>query len=242
MKRKLLLSSAVIPALLASGAAAQVVNFHDSNNGFPLTSAVGLTGGSYCELFAGQGAYSDPGNDIWNGFGFENGYNSTYYFTAAGGNWPYQPGNPGNPYAAFNSVGGWTTSTGDTLFNLTAFGSGSPTNNGDADSSGQITPITLKVGGYQGDYGNPAGHGLTLPNGTPSFLLLNSATNVGAGSSEVFTLQNVPSGTYGLYLYGANYNNNRGTLFSVNSGNAHNGIAATLNSGLGAPAVSFVEG
>ena len=48
--------------------------------------------------------------------------------------------------------------------------------------------------------------------------------------------------TYGLYLYGANWNNSRGTLFAVSSGNAHNGIAATLNDTLTSPAASFVEG
>jgi hypothetical protein len=36
--------------------------------------------------------------------------------------------------------------------------------------------------------------------------------------------------------------NNRGTLFSLNSGTPHNGIAATLNSGGGIPAPTFVEG
>ena len=72
MKRKLILGSAVLPALLASGAAAQVVNFHDAAN-----NQLSFPGVGYNELFAGQGAYSDPGNDIWNGFGFEDGYQST---------------------------------------------------------------------------------------------------------------------------------------------------------------------
>jgi hypothetical protein len=247
MKRKLFLSSAVIPALLASGAMGQVVNFHDSNNNFPLQGAVGIGyGGAYCELFAGQGAYSDPGNNIWNGFGNTGGYGSTYYFNASvgatGDAWPEQAGNPGNPYAAYSSS--WIISHGPSLFNATAYGTpaSGPAINGDATSGGQWTPITLKVGGYNGDNGNPAGGGITIPNGAPSFLLMNVAYKNGSSPDAVFTLQNVPPGTYGLYLYGANFDNNRGTLFSVNSGNAHNGIAATLNSGVGTPAATYVEG
>src|SRR5208282_2562163 len=122
MKKKLLLSSAVIPSLLASGAMGQVVSFEDANNNYPLQSAVGLAGGAYCELFAGQGAYSDPGNDIWNGFGdYGGGYGSTAVYSGvpgAGPNWAQQPGNPGNPYAAFNAGGGWVTSTGPNLFDF----------------------------------------------------------------------------------------------------------------------------
>ena len=89
MKRKILLST-ILAALAATGAKAQVVNFHADHNGsweaatVPLTP--GLTGGlnndagsyyyqSYLELFAGQAAYVDPGNNIWNGFGKTGGYN-----------------------------------------------------------------------------------------------------------------------------------------------------------------------
>jgi hypothetical protein len=235
MKRKLLLSSAVLPALLATGATAQVVNFHDANSGdTPI---------SYDELFAGQGAYSDPGNDIWNGFGawHNNMYGSTYFYSsdpgAGGGVLPQQFGNPGNPYAAYlNSSGVWVTSTGPSLFEFT----GSPTNSGNATSGGQFTPITLSVSGPAGDTGTFSG----TQDGAPNYLLGEAAYNNGSTPDEVFTLHNVPAGTYGLYLYGANYNNNRGTMFSVNSGTAHNGIAATLNSNTGTevPATSFVEG
>jgi len=248
MKRKLFLSSFVIPALLAPGAMAQVVNFHDSDNNGSNKGFIGLCCGDfYNELFAGQGAYSDPGNDIWNGFGATGGYGHGEYYggdPTSGPVWPEQFGNPGNPYAAYspsyNAAAGWITSTGSSVYYYD-----SATNYlaaGDADSSGQWTPITLLVGGYGSDNGNPAGPTLAIPNGTPSFLLLESAENSGAGLNEVFTLQNVPPGTYGLYLYGANFNNNAGTLFSVNSGTAHNGIDATLNSGIGAPAATYVEG
>jgi len=246
MKRKLLLSSAVIPALLASGAMGQVVNFNDPNNGFGLTSAVGLTGGSYCELFAGQGAFADPGNEIWNGFSFNNGYGSTYFFNGSAGataNWPYQSDNPGNPYAAYNKGSGWVTSSGPNLFNASAFGSDSLTNNGDSDSSGAWTPITLKVAGYTGDTSFDPTQKL-IPNGPPAFMFSTAAyATTNSFTNIVFTLSNVPPATYGLYLYGASPNNNGGTKFSLSSGSAHNGIDATLNSGAtGAPAQTFVEG
>ncbi|HTA31745.1 MAG TPA: immunoglobulin domain-containing protein, partial [Candidatus Cybelea sp.] len=237
MKRKLLLSSAVIPALLATGAMAQVVNFHDSANG-----QLSFPGVFYNELFAGQGAYSDPGNDIWNGFGFEAGYQSTYYYSGAlgsAGDFPQQYGNPGNPYAAFNAGAGFVTSTGTSVFD---FASGSLTTSGNATSSGQFTPVTLSVSNYEGDNGIGNVGAFVVPNGSPGFLLGEAAYDIGPKLKEVFTLQNVPPGTYGLYLYGADYLNQRGTLFSVNSGTAHNGIAATLNGQNGTPASTFVEG
>jgi hypothetical protein len=105
-----------------------------------------------------------------------------------------------------------------------------------------FTPITLKVSGYVGDNGIGNIGAFYVPNGSASFLLGEAAVNNGVTPNEVFTLQNVPSGTYGLFLYGANEGNNRGTAFSVNSGTAHNGISATLNSGVGSPASTFVEG
>jgi hypothetical protein len=233
---------------------AQVVNFHDSHNTPSLVGFVGVTGGdSYSELFAGQGAYSDPGNNIWNGFGATGAYGSGAYYSGGFGSgtpWPLQYGNPGNPYAAYsasyNAASGWTSSTGTSLISATTWAkpSSGPTINGNATSGGQYTQVTLLVGGYGEDSGNPTGRGPAVPDGTPSFLLLESAETSGAGSNEMFTLQNVPAGTntYGLFLYGANFNNNAGTLFSVNSGTAHDGIAATLNSGIGAPAAIFVEG
>jgi hypothetical protein len=232
MKRKLLLSSTLASALLASGAMAQVVNFHDDNSGSdPI---------SYDELFAGQGAYADPGNNIWNGFIFahDNIYQSTWFYSgdpgSGAGVLPQQYGNPGNPYAAYyNGSGVWVSSTGGSLFLY----SGSLTTCGNSDSSGQWTPITLSVSGPTGDTGSFGG----TPNGSPEYLL-GMSSYVSGGGTEVYTLQNVPAGTYGLFLYGATYFNNRGTLFSLNSGNAHNGIAATLNGQNGVPAQTFVEG
>jgi hypothetical protein len=98
------------------------------------------------------------------------------------------------------------------------------------------------VGGYAADNGLGNGPAFAVPNGTPSFLLGEAAQDIGPKLSEVFTLGNVPAGTYGLYLYGMDYLNIHGTSFKVSSGSAHNGIAATLNGGNGAPAPTFVEG
>jgi hypothetical protein len=249
MKRKLLLSSAAISALMASGAMAQVVNFHDACNNDPLQSPL-IAGGYYNELFAGQGAYADPGNNIWNGFGtywfyFDTTttdiYQSKTVYSGDGGPWPQQSGNPGNPYSIYFNYnnGVWIPATGSSLFN---FDTASPTISGNATSDGQWTPITLSIItalGPDWDYGNAAG----IPNGTPAFLLSADAYRYsGSPVAEIFTLQNVPAGTYGLYLYGAFYHNDCGTLFSLNSGSAHDGIAATLNSENGFPAQSFVEG
>jgi len=225
----------------------QVVNFHDSDNFPVVTPAPNFNVGDYyAVLFAGQGAYSDPGNNIWNGFAdgygpYGVGYQSTDVYSGSPGSgpWPEPPGNPGNPYAAYPAGLGWVTSDGTNLFD---FSTGSLTNSGDSDSAGTWTPITLRVTGYFADASIPP---ITVPNGAPAFLFSSAAyvTTNGTFSTAVFTLQNVPSGQYGLYLYGAAPNNNGGTLFSLNSGSAHNGIAATLNSGVtGAPAQTYVEG
>jgi hypothetical protein len=237
MKRKLLLSSAIIPSLLATGAMAQVVNFHDASN-----DQLSFPGVGYNELFAGQGAYSDPGNDIWNGFGFDAGYKSTYFYSGSlsdAGPFPQQPANPGNPYAAYNSGAAWVTSTGTSLF---SFDTASSTNSGNATSGGQISPITLSVGGYIEDAGIGNIGAFAVPNGSPGFLLGEAAVKNGSSPDEVFTLNNVPPGTYGLYLYGANQPNNRGTSFALNSGAAHNGISGTTNNQMATAALSFVEG
>jgi hypothetical protein len=237
MKRKLLLGATVVSALLASGAVAQVVNFHDDNNGFPID----IGGSIYNELFAGQGAYADPGNDIWNGFGQYFGYGDYSFYSGAPGSgppWPQQYGNPGNPYAAYYYQG-WITSIGGSVYN---YNTGSTNVSGNADSSGEWTPITLSVRGYSFDAIGTSFFP-EVPNGSPAFLLACAAFSNGPSPGAVFTLHNVPPGTnYGLFLYGASPENNAGTLFSLNSGSAHNGIAATLNSGIGAPANTLVEG
>jgi hypothetical protein len=240
MKRKLLLSSGLLPMLLASGAMGQVVNFMEVNNGSPITPAANFNIGDYYnELYAGQGAYSDPGNNIWNGFANANfTYGSTYVYSGAqgsGGPIPVPNGNPGNPYAAYNSsANGWVSSDGPSLFDF----SGPYNACGNATSDGQWNQIVLKVVGYGEDTAIVPN---LLQNGAPNFLFSSAAQS--QASNAVFVLENVPTNnTYGLFLYGAAPLDNRGAIFSLNSGTAHNGIAATLNGGSGSPAQTFVEG
>jgi len=218
--------------LLSTRAQAQVINFAHAS--------VGTIPG-YNQLYFGQGAYSDPGNNVWNGFSAGTyaggGPGSTLFF---GGNnhYPTSGGSPGNPYAAYGNHGNLSTS-GSVLFGTggTIDASGNPTSvpAGNATSGGSLSPVRLSA-----DFGadNGATGGATL--GTPSWLLSSAAIS---SSTETFTLHNVAAGTYLLYCYGANYDNDRGTLFSVNSGTAHNGINATLNEANGTrPGQSFMEG
>ena len=239
MKRKLLYCSALIPGLLASQVKGQVVNFCDVNNGSPVTPAANFNIGNYYnELYAGQGAYIDPGNNVWNGFvhaGFT--YGSTYVYSGPVGSTgpiPVPDGNPGNPYAAYYSGGAWISSVGPALFNF----SGGSSAAGNATSDGQWNQIVLDVIGYGGDTTIVPN---LLQNGAPNFLFSTAAESL--NSNAVFVLENVPTNnTYGLFLYGAAPKDNQGTIFSVNSGNAHRGISATLNGGSGNPAQTFVEG
>jgi hypothetical protein len=251
MKRRLLFNSAAISALMACGASAQVVNFHDAAN-----NALSFPGVGYSELYAGQGAYPDPGNNIWNGFGGYGGYQTTDVYSGEAGSgsvWPQPVGNPGNPYALYDSTSSSPiSSTGPALFD---YATGSSSASGNSTSGSQWTPITLASVTYAGDNGNIGNNNGGIQNGAPAFLLgvaatnsLNSATNGGSGIPNVtVVLGTVPAGTntYGLYVYGANHANDSGTTFSLaaaNGGNAHNGISSTLNSQNGVPAPTFVEG
>ena len=211
-----------------SARAATVVNFHNAGQGYSHY-------GGYNVLMYGQGAASDPGNNVWNGFGQYSGPGSTAFYGPGNpdsnhGSVP--AGNPGQPYAAFKTG----SASGAALFQPT--NSAAP-GTGNATSAGTISPITLSA-----SYGfdNGANGGLGIAQGQPSWILSHAAVSNGANPNETFTLHNVPAGAYQLYLYGANFDNNRGTAFAVSSGVAHLGINATLNSNNGAPAQTFIEG
>jgi len=73
MKRSLLIASGL---MVASGAFAQVINFHAASQGYAFY-------GGYNVLYYGQGAASDPGNNVWNGFGQYGGPGSTDFMGAA---------------------------------------------------------------------------------------------------------------------------------------------------------------
>ena len=194
-------------ALAAPALQAQVINFHnaynfanyDNDNTSPLYGSI---------VYSGQGAYSDPGHDIWNGFG--------------GGFPPY----PDSGFSSYNN--GYTTAAGHY-------------------SDDTLSSITLTV-----NYGFDNGGLYNTHNtyqGTPAFILGEQAgvdiTRLGIGTSNPegqFTLHNVVAGTYDLYLYGANFDANRGAVFSLdpaNGGTADNGIDGTINNGDNS---TFVEG
>jgi hypothetical protein len=176
---------------------AVVVNFHDAANG------VDWDGTNWHDrVYVGQGAYSDPGNNTWNGFGMPSGF-------------------PGDPL---------TASTGP-----------------NKTSSGAATPITLDTsynfdnGAIYYNYPNPGDPGNTAQ-GQPSFILGMAAVANGSTPAGTFALHHVPAGLYNLYLYGANFDNDRGAAFTVASGNALGGFSSTLNAKNGSPANSFVLG
>ncbi|MDB6066736.1 MAG: hypothetical protein JWR26_2944 [Pedosphaera sp.] len=235
MKKTTLIKLGMLTTMLGAAAArAQVINFHDAN--------VGTIPG-YNQLYFGQGAYSDPGNNVWNGFSAATyaggGPGSTLFF---GYNNPYPAsgGNPGNPYAAYGT-NGIVTGSGSVIFGSAGTTPPGTTPAGNVTSSGVLSPITLKM-----NYGFDNGATANATLGQPSWLFADAAV-VNNGATGTFELDHVPAGTYTIYLYGANYDDDRGTSFTVSSGTAHNGISGTLNDnaphGSGtSPASAFVEG
>jgi PEP-CTERM motif len=231
--KKRLLTGLLGGALMAPAAAnATVINFHAANQGFPFY-------GGYSVLYYGQGAASDSGNNVWNGFGMYTynggGPGSTTFYGGSNpdsGHGSVPNGNPGNPYAWWAG----NTSVGTNLFSPTNSGAA---NVGNANSDGTISPVTLSVS-YDGDNGSTNG----VTQGSPSFLLGNAAivTNNDVGT---FSLMNVPAGTYDLYLYGTNYDGTRGAAFTASSGSALDGITSAIGpnaaSGSG-PLNSYVLG
>lgn len=235
MKRSTIIKLLAFVGIVVPSAHAQVINFQHAS--------VGTIPG-YNQLYYGQGAYSDPGNNVWNGFSagiYAGGGPGSTLFYGSANHYPASGGNPGNPYAAYGANGNLSTS-GTVLFGTggTIDASGNPTTvpAGNATSGGLLSPITLSA---NFGFDNGATAGATL--GTPSWLLSSAAVGNGSTALETFTFHHVPLGVYLLYCYGANYDNNRGTLFAVNSGLAHNGIDATLNQNNGtSPGQSFIEG
>ena len=234
MKRSTVIQLLAFVGIVASSAEAQVYNFQHSS--------VGTIPG-YNQLYFGQGAYSDPGNNVWNGFSagtYAGGGPGSTLFYGSNNHYPASGGNPGNPYAAYGANGNQTTS-GSVLFGTggTIDANGNPTSvaAGNATSGGLLSPITLSA-----NFGFDNGATGNATPGQPSWLLSSAAVSNGSNPIETFVLHNVPVGLYLLYCYGANYDNDRGTLFSVSSGVAHNGINATLNLHDASPGQSFVEG
>jgi hypothetical protein len=180
----------------------------------------------------GQGAASDPGNNVWNGFGQYAGPGSTAFYGGGNpdsGHGSVPNGLPGNPYAWHSG----TSASGPNLFSPTNPGAA---NVGNATSAGTHTPVTLSLT-YNGDNGSQTG----VTQGTPSQILSVAALTPNATTPGTFTLSNVPAGTYNLFLYGANYDGNRGAAFTVSSGIPVAGFSSTINPG-GGPLNTFILG
>jgi len=228
MKRALLIACGLLPGL----AHAFTVNFHAAGQGYAHYNG-------YNVLYYGQGAVSDPGNNVWNGFG---------NYSAGGGSF-YGPTNPnsggvgksvpnglvGNPYAWAGANTGSPIASGANLFDPTNPGAG---NVGNATSSGLHTPITLSLN-YDVDENSSGPGGATQ--GSPAWVL-NTAAKTFVGHTGTFTLGSVPVGTYTVVLYGVNFAGTKGASFTLSSGTAVGGLTQTLGGPEGSPANSFVLG
>ncbi len=227
MKRSLLIACGLLPSLAhAFNSAPTVVSFHDANQNYSHY-------GGYNVLYYGQGAFADPGNNVWNGFGKYGGPGSTAFFGTGNtdsGHGTVPNGVPGNPYAWHNG----TTASGANLFSPT---NPSQANVGNATSAGAHTPVTLAM-----TYGFDNGADGGAAQGTPAWMLNHAAVVNGASPTGTFTLQNVPAGTYSVFLYGANFDNTRGASFTLSSGTALGGITQSINTGVAGPANAFVLG
>jgi len=135
--------------------------------------------------YVGQGAYPDPGNNVWNAFSATSGVSTG---------------------PAFSSSSNQTLVSASLIFGF---------NNG---ATGNTT------------------------NGTPSWLLsYEDAVNTNSpgignaspiGPEGQLTINDLPQGTYKVYLYGANYDGNRGSVFTMapaNGGAADGGTNGTVN-------------
>lgn len=157
--------------------------------------------GTAADNFAGQGAYSDPGNNVWNPIG-----NSG---TATG--------------LALNSASNQTLVTATVIygFNNSGIGIGAQT---------QGSPSWL-LSTEDAVNGNSPGIG-----------------TAGAPEGQV-TINDLPQGTYTVYLYAQNYDGTRGSIFSfapTNGGVADQGMNGTdpaAQTGFtGSDSTTFVEG
>ncbi|HEY4415495.1 MAG TPA: LamG-like jellyroll fold domain-containing protein, partial [Verrucomicrobiae bacterium] len=114
-------------------------------------------------------------------------------------------------------------------------------------SDGTLTPITLSlIYGFDSGslyYGPPdSGYVGNTAQGDPS-LMLGECAVVNGSSPGYITFSNVPPGSYSLYLYAANVNNDRGATFNFTSGSPLGGTNVVINADPGSgPASNFVYG
>jgi PEP-CTERM motif len=216
MKRAAVIKLLAFVGILAAPALqGQIFNLHDASQGYSHY-------GGYNVLMYGQGAAADHGNNIWNGFGKYGAPGSTDFYGVGNpdsGHGSVPNGNPGQPYAWHSG----TSAGGPNLFSPT--NPGAP-NTGNATSAGTISPITVSL-----TYGFDNGADGGIAQGQPSWILSHAAVVNGANPLGSVTLNNVPIGTYDLFLYGANFDGTRGASFTITTGGgtAVGGITSTIN-------------
>ncbi len=141
-----------------------------------------------------------------------------------------------NPYAG---VGAYLGDSSTNVWNEVPGASGATS--GFATDSG-LDPTLITINVTYG--GNNAGAGAV--NGTPSYLteasdLVNGgAPGIGTSTNPtgLFVVSGLPQGAYTLYLYGANFDGDRGSIFAINGAQndgvhtaiPDNGISSTTNS------------
>lgn len=152
--------------------------------------------GVAADKFVGQGAYSDPGNNLWNPFG-----------------------NPGTTTPlAFTSSSNQTLVTATLIYGFVNSGIGQPNNASQNGSPSWLLETEDAVNGNSPGIGT-----ISAPEGQ-------------------LTINDLPQGTYSVYLYAQNYDGDRGSVFSIdptNGGGADGGMDATDPSPQGAGAASF---
>jgi hypothetical protein len=162
-------------------------------------------------------------------------------------------GPPTNANIVYNGQGAVFDPSG-TLWNGAGPGFNANVNGNNTTSSGAATPVTFSLSAnltFNGGLGfdGPDGLGGNTHQGTPFFLLghcvLTNGANPGIGDATnprgQWTLNNVPASTYDVYLYGSNYDADRGAVFSVSSGTPDSGTFGTVNAGQAANN-SFTQG
>ena len=126
-----------------STAYSQVFNLHNVDQGttFP--------GGGYNVTAFCQGPFSDPGNNVWNGFDIPGGNPPSSY--GYGGGFPNDPlytgpltagHNPGNPYAHGRN-GYWAPDSGGAVTPTLFVPNNGTTSMGNAYSDSVLSPITV---------------------------------------------------------------------------------------------------
>ena len=124
-------------------------------------------------------------------------------------------------YSAAVSQQGAYSDPGNNTWNFISETSGAATSS-NKYSDGTISPVTLMVTyeGYTGAGGYTAGTDLYLQ---------SWAAYVNGNRSGTITLASVPQGTYDLYLYGSNYDRDRGTAFTFGGASDFTANSNTAN-------------